>query len=168
MLRSPSPHHLLPSPSPYNLCFQLPLAGEAAEALEQRSAAEAAQRVMRLLRSIFEPQGVEVPAPLQASRLMLGCGRHGVVRKGLPGSAWACLTLRTRLALCPARPALCLTLPACFPLPGVQVMTTQWGADPFARGSYSSMSVGTHGGSDYDCLAESLGGRVSGRWWLAQ
>lgn len=79
----------------------------------------------------------------------------------MPSSAWARLTLRTRLALCPARPAFCFTLPACFLLPGVQVMTTRWGADPFARGSYSSMSVGTHGGSDYDCLAESLGGRVS-------
>lgn len=40
-------------------------AGEAAVALEQRSAAEAAQRAMRVLRGIFEPRGAEVPAPLQ-------------------------------------------------------------------------------------------------------
>lgn len=39
-------------------------------------------------------------------------------------------------------------------------MTTRWGADPFAYGSYSSMVVGTHGGPDYDRLAESVGGRV--------
>ena len=50
-------------------------AGEAAVALEQRSVAEAAQRVMRVLRGIFEPRGVEVPAPLQ-------------VRAGPAGSGW--------------------------------------------------------------------------------
>ncbi|KAI3430663.1 hypothetical protein D9Q98_005255 [Chlorella vulgaris] len=79
--------------------------GEAAAKLEQRSAAEAAQRVMKVLRAIYERRGVEVPAPLQ-------------------------------------------------------VLTTRWGADPMAYGSYSSMPVGTQGGPDYDCLAESVGDRV--------
>ena len=46
------------------------------------------------------------------------------------------------------------------PLYCLQVMTTRWGSDPFAYGSYSSMPVGTLGGPDYDILAESLGGRV--------
>ncbi|KAL4451265.1 hypothetical protein ABPG77_009337 [Micractinium sp. CCAP 211/92] len=39
--------------------------GEAAVRLEQRSPAEAAQRVMRVLRAIWQGRGVEVPAPLQ-------------------------------------------------------------------------------------------------------
>lgn len=41
-----------------------------------------------------------------------------------------------------------------------QVVTTRWGSDPFAYGSYSSMAVGTKGGEDYDVMAESVAGRV--------
>jgi hypothetical protein len=40
-------------------------AGEAADQVEQRPAAESAQRVMRVLRAIYARRGVEVPAPLQ-------------------------------------------------------------------------------------------------------
>lgn len=46
------------------------------------------------------------------------------------------------------------------PLAGSQVATTRWGADPFAYGSYSAMSVGCRGGAEYEMLAESLGGKV--------
>lgn len=65
-------------------------AGEAAEALEQRSAAEAARRVMRLLRGIFEPQGVEVPAPLQVGRLKLGLRCMAWVDLSFPGLVELC------------------------------------------------------------------------------
>ncbi|KAK2077801.1 hypothetical protein QBZ16_004649 [Prototheca wickerhamii] len=38
--------------------------------------------------------------------------------------------------------------------------STRWGADPYARGSYSSLAAGARGGVEYDTLAENLGGRV--------
>ena len=85
------------------LCFLAPPpypAGEASDKLEQRTAAEAGQRVMRVLRGIYEPRGIEVPAPLQASLRPLGWpgqaragqGRAGGARPGCTGAgrrAWA-------------------------------------------------------------------------------
>ncbi|VFQ79882.1 unnamed protein product [Cuscuta campestris] len=41
----------------------------------------------------------------------------------------------------------------------VQSMCTRWGSDPFTFGSYSHVRVGSSG-SDYDTLAESVGGRL--------
>ena len=41
-----------------------------------------------------------------------------------------------------------------------QVCCSRWGADPMARGSYSSIAVGALGGEEYDTLAQSAGGRV--------
>ena len=41
------------------------VAGAAADEQEKRPAADSAARVMSVLRNIFEPQGIEVPAPLQ-------------------------------------------------------------------------------------------------------
>ena len=43
------------------------VSGAAAYQFEQMPAAEATARVMQVLRSIFEPRGVEVPSPLQVS-----------------------------------------------------------------------------------------------------
>eukprot|EP00887_Chlorella_sp_A99_P000274 scaffold13.g274.t1 len=47
-------------------------AGQAAVEVETQSVGEVTQRVMRVLRSIYEPQGVEVPAPLAVA-----CTRWG-------------------------------------------------------------------------------------------
>ena len=43
------------------------VSGEAAYHFEEISAAEATSRVMQVLRSIFEPKGINVPSPLQVS-----------------------------------------------------------------------------------------------------
>ena len=43
------------------------VAGEAAEAFERQSAAAAVERVMVVLRRIYEPQGIHVPAPVQVT-----------------------------------------------------------------------------------------------------
>ena len=80
--------------------------------------------MMRVLRGIFEPRGVKVPAPLQARR----SPRHVHQFRTLAADSFA-----------PA-PLLALRSPLLVPW-AVQVMTTRWGADPFARGSYSSMPV---------------------------
>ena len=42
----------------------------------------------------------------------------------------------------------------------LQVAVTRWGADPLARGSYSSVPPGDAGPRDYDAMAAPLGGRV--------
>ncbi|KAK9918934.1 hypothetical protein WJX75_008165 [Coccomyxa subellipsoidea] len=42
----------------------------------------------------------------------------------------------------------------------LQVVCTRWGADPMARGSYSSIAVGALGGEEYDILQQSVAGRV--------
>ena len=39
-------------------------------------------------------------------------------------------------------------------------MCSQWGADPLARGAYSSIGVGANGGADYDTMARPVAGRV--------
>ncbi|KAF9596831.1 hypothetical protein IFM89_013879 [Coptis chinensis] len=41
----------------------------------------------------------------------------------------------------------------------IQTICTKWGSDPFCFGSYSHVRVGSSG-SDYDVLAESVGGRL--------
>ena len=41
------------------------VSGEAAEAFERQPAAASVERVMAVLRRIYEPQGVQVPAPVQ-------------------------------------------------------------------------------------------------------
>ena len=41
------------------------VAGEAAEAFERQPAAASVERVMAVLRRIYEPQGIRVPAPVQ-------------------------------------------------------------------------------------------------------
>jgi lysine-specific histone demethylase 1 len=41
-----------------------------------------------------------------------------------------------------------------------QVVCTRWGADPLARGSYSSIAVGALGGEEYDILGQSVAARV--------
>jgi lysine-specific histone demethylase 1 len=81
------------------------VAGDAALDFESRPAGEAVARVMAVLRSIFAPLGVDVPAPLTSA-------------------------------------------------------VTRWRADPWARGSYSSVAPGGLGPADYDALAEPVGGRV--------
>jgi Flavin containing amine oxidoreductase len=43
---------------------------------------------------------------------------------------------------------------------GLQAVCTRWGCDPMARGSYSSLCVGSAGGEDYDAVADCLGGRL--------
>ncbi|BDA49228.1 Lysine-specific histone demethylase 1 homolog 1 [Coccomyxa sp. Obi] len=42
----------------------------------------------------------------------------------------------------------------------LQVVCTRWGADPMARGSYSSIAVGALGGEEYDILQQSVAARV--------
>lgn len=42
----------------------------------------------------------------------------------------------------------------------MQAVCTRWGSDPMARGSYSSLCVGSAGGEDYDAVADSVGGRL--------
>lgn len=42
----------------------------------------------------------------------------------------------------------------------LQAVCTRWGSDPMARGSYSSLCVGSLGGEDYDAMADSVGGRL--------
>lgn len=42
-------------------------AGEAAERFEQLPMEQAVARLMRVLRTIYTPQGIEVPEPLQVS-----------------------------------------------------------------------------------------------------
>lgn len=41
-----------------------------------------------------------------------------------------------------------------------QAVCSQWGADPLARGAYSSIGVGANGGADYDTMARAVAGRV--------
>ena len=41
-----------------------------------------------------------------------------------------------------------------------QAVCSQWGADPLARGAYSSIGVGANGGTDYDTMARAVAGRV--------
>ena len=41
-----------------------------------------------------------------------------------------------------------------------QAVCSQWGADPLARGAYSSIGVGANGGADYDTMARGVAGRV--------
>ena len=81
------------------------IAGSAAEEQEVKEPTECVMSVMKILRSIFERKGIQVPAPL-----------HCIV--------------------------------------------TRWGSDPMARGAYSSLSVGSRGGEDYDIMAENVGSRV--------
>lgn len=40
------------------------------------------------------------------------------------------------------------------------MVCTRWGADPMARGSYSSIAVGALGGEEYDILQQAVAGRV--------
>ena len=49
------------------------VSGEAAEAVEKVSAGEAVAEVMTVLRGIFEPQGIQVPTPLQVSHSLKPC-----------------------------------------------------------------------------------------------
>ncbi|KAK9846501.1 hypothetical protein WJX81_005367 [Elliptochloris bilobata] len=42
----------------------------------------------------------------------------------------------------------------------LQAVCSQWGADPLARGAYSSIGVGANGGADYDTMARPVAGRV--------
>lgn len=59
-------------------CRPTPLqpTGEAALTYEQLPAAEAAKRVMAVLRSIYEPRGVAVPAPIEVCRYCVSVGRR--------------------------------------------------------------------------------------------
>ncbi len=41
-----------------------------------------------------------------------------------------------------------------------QAVCSQWGADPMARGAYSSIGLGARGGEDYDIMARPVAGRV--------
>lgn len=45
------------------------VSGEAAEAIEKQPAGDAVAEALAVLRSIFEPQGITVPTPLQVSHL---------------------------------------------------------------------------------------------------
>ena len=45
---------------------------------------------------------------------------------------------------------------ACSAHLSLQATATRWGRDPMARGSYSSISVGSLGGQDYDVIMQSL------------
>jgi len=51
-------------------------------------------------------------------------------------------------------------LPLFLKLSLFQVVCTRWGADPLARGSYSSIAVGALGGEEYDILGQSVAARV--------
>ena len=51
------------------------VAGEAAEAFEQQPAAASVERVLAVLRRIYEPQGIQVPAPVQVPPLHRDTGR---------------------------------------------------------------------------------------------
>ena len=42
------------------------VSGEAAEAIERQPAGDAVAEALAVLRGIFEPQGIQVPIPLQA------------------------------------------------------------------------------------------------------
>lgn len=59
------------------------MSGEAAEAIEKQPAGDAVAEALAVLRSIFEPQGVRVPTPLQV----------GVRHTHLCDLQWARLTL---------------------------------------------------------------------------
>ncbi len=50
------------------------VAGEAAEAFERQPAAVAVERVMAVLRRIYEPQGIHVPAPVQVDPARINLG----------------------------------------------------------------------------------------------
>ena len=49
------------------------VAGEAAEAFERQPAAASVERVMAVLRRIYEPQGIQVPAPVQVPPCTCRC-----------------------------------------------------------------------------------------------
>jgi len=51
------------------------VAGEAAEAFERQPAAASVERVLAVLRRIYEPQGIQVPAPVQVPPLQRHVGR---------------------------------------------------------------------------------------------
>ncbi|KAF2285950.1 hypothetical protein GH714_009147 [Hevea brasiliensis] len=80
------------------------VAGEAAQIFEYTDPSTLLHRVLRVLRGIYNPKGVDVPDP-------------------------------------------------------IQTICTRWGSDPFSYGSYSHVRVQSSG-SDYDLLAESVGGRL--------
>ena len=55
------------------------VAGDAAEAFEQEPAETAVARVMAVLRSIYEPQGINVPAPLEVHyAFSLFCSKYSL------------------------------------------------------------------------------------------
>ena len=56
------------------------VAGEAAEAFEQQPAAAAVERVMTVLRGIYEPQGIHVPTPVQVTLATVTI-QHGPARQ---------------------------------------------------------------------------------------
>ena len=51
------------------------VAGEAAEEFERQPAAASVERVLAVLRRIYEPQGIRVPAPVQVPPLHRDTGR---------------------------------------------------------------------------------------------
>nr|XP_010324354.1 lysine-specific histone demethylase 1 homolog 2-like [Solanum lycopersicum]XP_025887929.1 lysine-specific histone demethylase 1 homolog 2-like [Solanum lycopersicum]XP_025887930.1 lysine-specific histone demethylase 1 homolog 2-like [Solanum lycopersicum]XP_025887931.1 lysine-specific histone demethylase 1 homolog 2-like [Solanum lycopersicum]XP_025887932.1 lysine-specific histone demethylase 1 homolog 2-like [Solanum lycopersicum]XP_025887933.1 lysine-specific histone demethylase 1 homolog len=80
------------------------VAGDAAQLFESTEPSTLVNRVMNILKGIYEPKGISVPDPIQS-------------------------------------------------------ICTKWGSDPFSFGSYSHVRVQSSG-SDYDILAENLGGRL--------
>ncbi|KAL3649637.1 hypothetical protein CASFOL_006040 [Castilleja foliolosa] len=84
------------------------IAGEAAYRFENEDPTVSVNKVLQILKGIYEPQGIKVPDPLQTH-------------------------------------------------------CTRWGSDPFTRGSYSNVAVGSSG-DDYDILAENVG---NGRLFFA-
>jgi lysine-specific histone demethylase 1 len=64
------------------------VAGQAAVALEQQKDGDLVQGVLRLLRGIFEPQGVQVPPPLAVRGGSGAGGWEAKHLRALPNCRW--------------------------------------------------------------------------------
>ena len=72
-IRSPRPSsHQMP-PMPAGALLAALVAGDAAERFERADPKESARKVLEVLRSMFAPKGVNIPAPLQVPLIALPC-----------------------------------------------------------------------------------------------
>jgi len=63
------------------------VAGDSAEGFEQEDPKESAKKVLRVLRGMFAPKNVNIPAPLQVASLLLQQARCD------PRPSWNCVIL---------------------------------------------------------------------------
>lgn len=156
------------------------VAGDAAIALEQLPHKAAVADVMGLLRSIFKPQGVTVPEPLQVrwqGGELVGAGVAGsaepcvmdvcvciegaaavTLPKGVLAPEQAAAACRCRVPSGETTGCVCCCTCVCVCV--AQAVVTRWGSDPMAYGSYSSVAVGSANPADYEVMARPVGGRL--------